>query len=450
MGLSVLKIISFLNIALFLALMLFSRFDKNRLYIQFVLLSFPFLAINLTPVSDGFVVASYLFIFLFYRNKKTQFTNGKLYTTVVLLLIAMIITGIFVCDLGPGFETYKEFIAVIPVFIFTKVLIEECIHDPDFFYEIIRYMKIIVLFSFVFLFLQLVIGVQFSLAGSIRPNVIINGAFRYTSFLSDPQHYAQYLGVLGLICLIRKDNPTLKEKAFDLTLVGLCLVGIMCSGGRGGLLGLALGMFVVLLFSKTSLKINMIIGVVILYFIIMAFQDSFSMFKRSTDVNDTYEFRYSIWLEAYKMFEDSPLFGIGIGNYPRHVMLHNPNQFWLADNEWQPFDVPESGFLKILSELGATGFILIFFLILFPVIQSAFLFLKTKDFTLLYLVAAILSWLVSFNGTYSFFDSRIKLMIATIVCLMIVYIHFVKTSDENDDEEEELESETQQPLPHVG
>jgi hypothetical protein len=70
MGLSVLKIISFLNIALFLALMLFSRYDKNRLYIQFVLLSFPFLAINLTPLSDGFVVASYVFILLFYRNKK--------------------------------------------------------------------------------------------------------------------------------------------------------------------------------------------------------------------------------------------------------------------------------------------------------------------------------------------------------------------------------------------
>jgi O-antigen ligase len=446
MGLSVLKIISFLNIALFLALMLFSRYDKNRLYVQFVLLSFPFLAINLTPISDGFVVASYVFILLFYRNKKTEFTNGRLYTTVTLLLIAMIITGIFVCELGPGFETYKEFIAVIPVFIFTKVLIEECIYDHDFFYEVIRYMKIIVLFSFVFLFLQMVIGVQFSLAGSIRPNVIINGAFRYTSFLSDPQHYAQYLGVLGLICMIRKENSTFKEKAFDLTLVGLCLVGIMFSGGRGGLFGLILGMALVLLFSKPSLKISMLVGVVILYFIIMAFQDSFSMFKRSTDVNDTYEFRHSIWMEAYQMFEDSPLFGIGIGNYPRHVMLHNPNQFWLADNEWQPFDVPESGFLKILSELGATGFILIFFLILFPLIKSAFLFLKTKDFTLLYLVAAILSWMVSFNGTYSFFDSRIKLVIATIVCLMIVYIHFIKTEEEEGEEEEALETASETKL----
>jgi Ca2+/Na+ antiporter len=127
-------------------------------------------------------------------------------------------------------------------------------------------------------------------------------------------------------------------------------------------------------------------------------------------------------------------------------MLHNPNQFWLADNEWQPFDVPESGFLKILSELGATGFILIFFLILFPLIKSAFLFLKTKDFTLLYLVAAILSWMVSFNGTYSFFDSRIKLVIATIVCLMIVYIHFIKTEDADEEEEETLETASETKL----
>jgi hypothetical protein len=93
--------------------------------------------------------------------------------------------------------------------------------------------------------------------------------------------------------------------------------------------------------------------------------------------------------------------------------------------------VPESGYLKILSEIGATGFVLIYTMILFPLANAAIRFFKTKDIAYILFISSILSWMISFNGTYSFFDDRVKLTICMIVTLLILYIHFSKVNIES-------------------
>ena len=440
---SYLKIIGIIIVLIFIGLMLFSKQSKNRLYLKYSFFCLPFFAINITPYTDAFSLITYLFIFFFYKKDKSHLYNHQILKFTVAALLILIITGLMTSALGPGEESIKQLIALFPVFIFSFVLIGECLKHRDFFYEIIAALKFIIIFSFVFLFLQMIIGVQFSLAGSIRPNVIINGAFRYTSFLSDPQHYSQYLAVSAPILLIHKDLPSVKQKWIDVILISLCIVGIMSSGGRGGLMGLVLGLGIIIIFSNPKIKLMAITGAIIFYFVAINFLTNFSIFKRSTDVNDTYEFRYSIWTEAYQMFTSNPVFGIGLGNYSRHVQLHNPNQFWMDNNEWQPFDVPESGFLKILSETGASGFLFIFSLILIPTFLCLFKFFRTKDFNFLYLFAAIAGWLVSFNGTYTFFDSRMKMIIVCIITLMLVYMHYYKNEDdENEDSDELHETDT--------
>jgi hypothetical protein len=440
MGLTIPKLLLFFSLAYYFYVLFFSKQDKNEFYLKFTILILPLLNLKLFSYVNGFILISYLHLFFYFRPQKNGLYQGLFYRYVIFALIISITVGIFVCDLGPGKETFSEYIGIFPIFIFTKTLVDKCLEENDFFYHVIDLLKITAVVSFVFLVCQMIFGVNFSINANIRTHVIINNAYRYTSFLSDPQHLSQYLASLSFICLIRKkDDP--RPIFYDVVLVIFCLIGILSSGGRGGLFGLIIGLGLVVLFSKPKVKLFVIITAAVVFVLVMNFQNYFSIFKRSTDLNDTYEFRYSIWVEAYNMFLNNPFFGIGLNNYSRYVYLHNPNQFWKIDNEILPFDVPESGYLKILSETGVTGFVPYFSLILLPLANAVIRFFKTKDITFILFISAILSWMISFNGTYSFFDDRVKLTICMIITLLILYIHFSKVNVEMNDDENEVLSE---------
>lgn len=94
----------------------------------------------------------------------------------------------------------------------------------------------------------------------------------------------------------------------------------------------------------------------------------------------------------------------------------------MDNNELLPYDVPENGNLKLLTELGAIGFLLIYSLILYPMISALLRFLRLKDFNLLFFFCSILSFALSFNGTYTFMDQRVLVLILTIISCTISYL----------------------------
>ena len=151
---------------------------------------------------------------------------------------------------------------------------------------------------------------------------------------------------------------------------------------------------------------------------IVIFADQIPMFKRAS-VSDSFDFRYLIWQDAYKIFLDNPILGIGTGNYSNYVAVHNPDQFWIAYNEITIFDHPESGYLKLLTEYGAFGFITIIGLIIYPIIIGFKKYQVNQNITILIFIAAIATWLIGFYTVYSFGDVRIKVLIVTIVGMLI-------------------------------
>ena len=108
-------------------------------------------------------------------------------------------------------------------------------------------------------------------------------------------------------------------------------------------------------------------------------------------------------------------FGIAPGNYANYVSVHNPDQFWMFDNEITYYDHPESGYLKLLTEYGGVGFVAIMLFIYFPMIFSLIIYLKIRDTTFLLMVSSILSWMVGFYTVYSLGDIRIQVLIVTII-----------------------------------
>jgi hypothetical protein len=116
-------------------------------------------------------------------------------------------------------ESLKRVIQCFCVFIFTKILIQETVNDEVYFYKVINFMKITLIVSFVFLFIQMAVGVKFSLTSHIRPNVIIGNAIRYPSFFADPQHYSQYLSVMSFLCLFVPPHSSAKKRYIDFILI---------------------------------------------------------------------------------------------------------------------------------------------------------------------------------------------------------------------------------------
>jgi hypothetical protein len=125
------------------------------------------------------------------------------------------------------------------------------------------------------------------------------------------------------------------------------------------------------------------------------------------------------------MFLDQPIFGIGIGNYQRHVVIYNPDQYWPTGDDIIPFDCPENGYLKLLSELGGPAFLIIFIFLLLPILRGVYLFFLKKDFILIYLFSAFLVWAIGFNSNYSFGDSRIEILVGIIIAMQIARQHYI-------------------------
>ena len=192
-----------------------------------------------------------------------------------------------------------------------------------------------------------------------------------------------------------------------------------------------------MLFGNANLKLYATLVAVAMFVVIYIFQDSFAVFNLGDNLSDSYDFRFSIWKDAFVIFLDNPLVGIAPGNYANYVSVHNPDQFWFVDNDFLYYDHPESGYLKWLAEFGAIGFLTVILLIVIPMINSFFSYLKWKDTTFLLLISSILSWMAGFYTVYSFGDIRIQILITTIICLLITAYSRFSTEEDDDDEEYE-------------
>jgi O-antigen ligase len=167
--------------------------------------------------------------------------------------------------------------------------------------------------------------------------------------------------------------------------------------------------------------------------VIALFSQSLIMFKRKDDFNNSLDFRATIWQEAYDIYRAHPLLGIGIGNYKDYVSRYAQDQYLVLENEIVFLDQPENGYLKILTEFGAPGFLVVFALILGAVIGSLRAWVKKQtDGRVLLFIAPVISWLVSFISLYSITDRR---NLIVLVCLTTFLIYLSNRSKIVDEEQ---------------
>ncbi len=416
-------IIMFLAVAvlmLFFYAMLFIKEDNNKSYIKFVFIAYPFLGIDLLPSvisTTLFVFITYAFFLFFYKRSPIKHAGSPSYLLLFLFLLSSIGIGLFLSpDLSK--DTMTDFVQLLAVFFFAKVLIDEVQHDVSFRTSIFNCMKITLIFSFLFLALQFIIGPSFSFAKTQNINVAGGMSIRYPSFFQDPQKYAQYLSASSFLMLLLPGKMNGKTSQLGLLLCALSMIALLFTGGRAGLGGWLIGLLIVIVLGNAQYRMAIISVAILVSIFIYNFSDTIPIFNRA-DLADSYEFRYAIWQDAFAIFLDHPFFGIGMGNYANYVSMHNPDQYWISDNDVTFFDHPESGYLKLLTEFGLIGFLAVMFFIIKPIYAGVVLYFKTKDLSLLILVSALFTWLIGFYTVYSFGDIRIKILIISIVCMLI-------------------------------
>jgi O-antigen ligase len=411
----ILTLFPLITAALFLYVMLKSK-QPAKDYLLFVVYFYPLV---FSPDSNYSVFQFITYVYFIYslRNDIPLFSNSKIYITFYFLAC------IFFSALNSEFvgNSMIGIIKFLPIVIYLQILITECSKSPELIFRIVKGLRFTLVVSFAFLFLQLLLGVDFSLTLLDNPNISFEGV-RYPGIFQDPQKHAQYLSAFSFIALIKEPGGKNLSK-INYALFGGTVISLFLTGGRAALLGLVLGIFFIVLFSNAKIKFVGAIGIFLVAAVVISLSQYLIVFSRGESLEESYLIRNAIWQEAYKIFFKHPYLGIGIDNYAKYVEVHSPDQFWLVDGEKVFFDHPESGYLKFLTELGIFGFLGIFVFIFAGIIKGLKVFLfKVKDFNIIFLISALLSWFLGFYSVYSFTDTRITILIATILGLLYSYV----------------------------
>jgi O-antigen ligase len=411
----ILTLFPLITAALFLYVMLRSK-QPAKDYLLFVVYFYPLV---FSPDSNYSVFQFITYVYFIYslRNDIPLFSNSKIYITFYFLAC------VFFSALNSEFigNSMIGIIKFLPIVIYLQILITECSKSPELIFRIVKGLRFTLVVSFAFLFLQLLLGVDFSLTLLDNPNISFEGV-RYPGIFQDPQKHAQYLSAFSFIALIKEPGGKSLSK-INYALFGGTVISLFLTGGRAALLGLVLGIFFIVLFSNAKIKFVGAIGIFLVAAVVISLSQYLIVFSRGESLEESYLIRNAIWQEAYKIFFKHPYLGIGIDNYAKYVEVHSPDQFWLVDGEKVFFDHPESGYLKFLIELGIFGFLGIFVFIFAGIIKGLKVFLfKVKDFNIIFLISALLSWFLGFYSVYSFTDTRITILIATILGLLYSYV----------------------------
>ncbi|MXV15791.1 O-antigen ligase family protein [Hufsiella ginkgonis] len=400
-----------------------------RTCLLFILSLLPLMNLKITPEAlGGFktldVICLYAFIFLFkdFTTINLRSRNNGYFALFMLFGIAVLIGGLM--SEFPG-KAFLGLFKILPVFVFGRFLVTECLKDRLFINYVIRALKISYLTALGFLILQVIFGLKFTFYPELGPNTVdtVFHIIRYPGVFYDPQAHGQYLA-MGSFLFLYVEQPAGRKRVFtSYAIFALAVIAIVLAGSRAAFGGFAAGLLLVIFMAGKQFRIlgsAMVVTGLLAYVLVSSYT---GVFDRAKNLSDDYLFRQSIWKEAFQIFQKHPYLGIGSGNYQDHVMIHAQGQYLeIEEGKLVYFDQPENGYLKILVELGLAGFSIFLVFMLLPAARGViYAAAGIFDKRIVFLVASLLSWMVAFNTVYSIYDTRILLMMSSMTALLIAY-----------------------------
>ena len=170
-----------------------------------------------------------------------------------------------------------------------------------------------------------------------------------------------------------------RDRMIGLAAAALLAAAVIGTGSRGGTLALITGVLVFVLGLRGTRKFGMLaaaaVGAVVLWnFAPPDFREKMTALARGEeDYNETeYDGRKQIWARSMIYIKDSPLIGVGIGNFPVAE-----GDYLAAQGRRGKWSVTHNSYLQATSELGIPGGIL-FTSLLILALRRAFPYWRMK------------------------------------------------------------------------
>ncbi len=193
------------------------------------------------------------------------------------------------------------------------------------------------------------------LAAYIAVNGILGRGVAGSSFLEDENDFSLLANVMlpYALCLFYYERK-MTMKLIYLTTALLCVVSIVMSSSRGGLVGLLAVFAVIWLASPRKILSLLLVGVLALGVYTAADQKYWDRMSTIETTNEgTAKVRLDSWQAGWEMFKDHPL-GVGPGNFPIRFPEYQSDSF--TRDMWGR--QAHSLWFTLLPELGIPGLLL--------------------------------------------------------------------------------------------
>jgi O-antigen ligase len=201
------------------------------------------------------------------------------------------------------------------------------------------------------------------------------GVARAGGTFGDPNYLAAVLvtGFALAVALSRARSITVPGQALALVVAGLCLVGILLTVSRGGLIALSVAMLAAVCFAgrwrkKILFGIVVVVLVGVAYFAILAPADTRS---RLNSTGGGGSGRTTIWRVGWREVQHNPIVGVGAGNFSdagaKYVLKPGTINHSAAVDTAYFIDTPtiaHNTYLEVLAEGGIIGAALYFGIVL--------------------------------------------------------------------------------------
>ncbi len=194
-----------------------------------------------------------------------------------------------------------------------------------------------------------------------RSEILGDLAYRSFSVYGNPIEYGTCVGIAAVYALIRFAAAT---GARDRLLFGaatmICYLGIMSSFSRGPMLSLLIVTFVIALIYR-DLRRWLLWGLAASAAGLAAAWPFIGpgLIDRLRDF-DNVTLRFKLWETAAALFQDHPVRGVGIGNFPEYylewIRLHRIGPFYeFGEDSVATIRVAEQTYLQLAAETGLIG-----------------------------------------------------------------------------------------------
>jgi O-antigen ligase len=169
----------------------------------------------------------------------------------------------------------------------------------------------------------------------------------------DPNMFsASALIVLPLMLCPIAYAPRLWQRAGAIASLGVTLIAFVLAASRGGFLGLICMFLWQLHDTRRRLIAIAVCAAILLLCFVSPYSPLDRLLKPNESDTESSNIRLQLWSVSGKIFNDHPLFGVGLYNFPKYMHRYLPPGVDLD------FVVPHNTYLEAAVELGAIGLLL--------------------------------------------------------------------------------------------